>query len=146
MMYTYGKYSKANKYLKMLRKEDPHNKKYKLKLDRFVMTEWKEDVRDATTKQAMDIIGGLVYSAYYMYACGSEEEADGHLKLAEGVYNVYKSEHLDTWKRVGLPPFEDIKKRMANSCRKNLMTLKEYSSRLSKTAEENSATSQPDEK
>ncbi|NOY76093.1 MAG: hypothetical protein GXP32_09950, partial [Kiritimatiellaeota bacterium] len=132
MMYTYGKYSQANKFLKMLRKEEPGNKKLKVSLDKFVIREWKEDVRDATTKQAMDIIGGLVYSAYYMYACGSEEEADGHIKLAEGVYNVYKSEHKDTWKRVGLPSFEDIKRKMGELCRKNLMYLKQYSERAAK--------------
>jgi hypothetical protein len=129
MMYTYGKYSQANKFLKMLRKEEPGNKKLKTTLDRFVIREWKEDVRDATTKQAMNVIGGLVYSAYYMYACGSEDEADGHIRLAEGVYNVYKKDHADTWKRVGLPPFEDIKKKMAALCRQNLMYLKQASAR-----------------
>ena len=136
MMYTYGKYSQANKFLKMLRKEEPNNKKYKTTVDKFVIREWKEDVRDATTKQAMDIIGGLVYSAYYMYACGSEDEADGHLRLAEGVYNVYKSEHADTWKRVGLPSFDDIKKKMAKLCKNNLMYLKRYASRLRNTTAE----------
>ncbi|MCK5844100.1 MAG: hypothetical protein KAG97_05285 [Victivallales bacterium] len=130
MMYTYGKYSKANKFLTMLRKEEPGNKKLRTTLDKFVIREWKEDVRDATTKQAMNIIGGLVYSAYYMYACGSEDEADGHIKLAEGVYNVYKKDHADTWERVGLPPFEEIKKKMANLCRQNLMYLKQASAQL----------------
>jgi hypothetical protein len=126
MMYTFGKYKKAEKYLKMLQKEEPHNLALRLGLDYYVMKEWKEDAKDATVKQAEAIIGSRLYSAYYLAACGEDDASDSNLKLAEGVYNIYKTEHKSSWKRVGFS-FEKLKDRMKELVRVKLIQLKQYS-------------------
>lgn len=120
IMYTFGKYSKAKKYLKMLQKEDPHNLALRAGLDNFVMKEWKEDARDATVNQAMDLIGGLIYRSCYMAANGEEDGAIGHLNLAKSIYNIYYKEHESTWQRVGLPPFEEMKKTISDVFKTNM--------------------------
>ena len=111
MMYTFGKYDKAEKYFKILKKEDPRNPSLRLGLDQFVLKEWKEDARDATVKQAKAIVSSRLYTAYYLSACGEDDAADANMKLAEGVYNVYKQEHLSSWRRVGFS-FDDMKDKM----------------------------------
>ena len=120
VMYTFGKYSKAKKYLKMLQKEEPKNKALRVGLDKFVMKEWKEDVRDATTRQASDLITGLIYRSCFMAAAGEEDAALGNLNLAKSIYNIYHKEQASTWERVGLPPFDEIKKTITQVFRKNM--------------------------
>ena len=108
IMYTFGKYTEADKFYRELRKENPGNPSYRLPLDDFVMREWKEDARDATPQQAYDIISGLLYRSYYMAAAGESEQAEGHLKLAKSIYNIYQEEQKETQIRMGLEPFDEI--------------------------------------
>ena len=119
IMYTFGKYSKAQEFYKMLKKEEPNNKKLRVSLDRFVMKEWKEDARDATVKQAMDLISGLIFKSCYMASCGETDSAIGHINLAKSIYNIYYTDHETTWDRVGLPPFDEMKKSMINVFKRN---------------------------
>ena len=128
MMYTFGKYKKAEKYMKILQKEEPHNLSLRLGLDNFVLKEWKEDARDATVKQAEAIVGSKLYSAYYLSACGEEEAADANIRLAEGVYNIYKKEHESSWTRVGFS-FTEMQKKMKGVVMKNLLAMKKYEER-----------------
>ena len=128
MMYTFGKYKKAEKYLKILQKEEPNNLALRLGLDHYVMREWKEDARDATVKQAKAIIGSRLYSAYYFTACGETDAADSNIKLAEGIYNIYKKEHAVSWKRVGFS-FIKLREKMKDMVKERLLQLKEYSER-----------------
>jgi len=125
MMYTFGKYKKARKYLKILQKEEPKNLAYRVGLDNYVMKEWKEDIRDATVKQGKAIIGSMLYQAYYFYACGEDDSADAHMKLAEGLYNIYKKEHKSSWERVGFP-LDDLKTAMKDVVKNRLRELKKY--------------------
>lgn len=119
-MYTFGKYSKAKKYYKMLRKENPGNKGYHVPLDQFAMKEWKEDARDATTRQAYVLISGLIFRSLYMAAAGQHDAAEGHLKLAESIYRIYQKEHDTTQKRVGLESFADIKKSVTEAFKQRM--------------------------
>ncbi len=125
MMYTFGKYKKAEHFFKILQKEEPHNRSLRAGLDNFVMKEWKEDARDASVKQAKAIVGSKLYSAYYLAACGEVDASDANMKLAEGIYNIYKTEHLSSWRRVGFS-FDDMKKKMQSLVRQRLQEMKEY--------------------
>jgi tetratricopeptide (TPR) repeat protein len=121
IMYTFGKYSKAKKFFKMLQKENPTNKSLRrMGLDKFVMKEWKEDARDATVKQAMDLISGLIYRSCFMAAGGEQDSAIGHLNLAKSIYNMYHKEHESTWERVGLPPFDELKNNITQVFKSNM--------------------------
>ena len=117
VMYSFGKYSKAEKYFKMLKKENPG---IKIGLDKFVMREWKEDVRDATIKQASDMVAGLIYRSCFLAAGGEEDAALGNLNMAESIYNIYYKENESTWKRLGLPSFDEIKKTITQVFIKNM--------------------------
>ena len=128
MLYTFGKYQKAEKYFKMLKKEQPGNRDFKQGLEYFVLKEWKEDARDATVKQAKAIIASRLYSGYYLAACGEDEPADAQIKFAEGLYNVYKTQHQSSWRRVGFD-FEPLKKKMKELVLKQLRAIKEYAER-----------------
>ena len=128
MMYTFGKYKKAEKYFKILQNEDPHNASLRVGLDQFVLKEWKEDARDATIKQAEAIVGSRLYTAYYLSSCGEDDAADASMKLAEGVYNIYKQEHLSSWRRVGFS-FDDMKDKMKMVVGQTLQNMQKFDQR-----------------
>lgn len=119
-MYTFGKYSKAKKYLKMLRKDNPGNKAYWLPLDQFAMKEWREDASDATAKQAYVLVTGLIYRSLYLAASGEQEAAVSHLKLAKSIYRIYQSENKKTQVRQGMEPFNEIQKNVTQAFKKRL--------------------------
>jgi len=111
VMYTFGRYSEAQKFYNKLRKENPTNLYYRrTPLDEFVIKEWKEDVRDATPRQATSIITGLINRSLYMAAAGNQDAASGHLKLAQSIHRIYQQEHDTTQGRVGLESFDKLKK------------------------------------
>lgn len=115
-LFNYGQYTKAEEYLKRLRKAEPYRKDYKVNLDRFVMKEWVEDVRDATLKQVMDVIGGLVYQWCYFLAYGDSDAADARERLARFVYDYYTRENEGVQERLKLPAFDNIKKNVVKGC------------------------------
>ena len=106
--YTYGKYSLAHKYFNMMKKDYPSYVHYK-KLENFAMANWKKNAKNALLRQAYDTVAGLMFRAFYFAAAGEEEAAAGSVNLAKAFYKMYNSEHSDDLKRVGLPPFNQIK-------------------------------------
>jgi hypothetical protein len=123
MSYTFGKYSLAKKYFKLYRKEKPGDLSARLGLDRFVLGKWKEDVRVASVRQMNAIVGEMLYRSAYLAATGDHDAAEGHLNLAQGIYSLYKQGHLKTWTRVGLPPFEEMKKEASKRCLNDLRSM-----------------------
>jgi hypothetical protein len=117
--YTYGKYSLAHKYFNMLKKDYPSYVHYK-KLENFAMARWKKTAKEALMRQAYDTVAGLMYRAYYFAAAGEEDAAAGSLNLAKAFYKMYNTEHSDDLKRVGLPPFSEIKKYTAEAFKNSL--------------------------
>jgi hypothetical protein len=118
-MYNYGKYSKAKEYLEYLRKEYPNNKNYRSDLDSFAIKEWLEDVRDATLKQANNIVSGLIYRSCNFLVYGDINAAAAQERMARFVYRHYQKEQADVKARMGLGNFKEIKSNIIKSCLKN---------------------------
>lgn len=119
ILYNYGNYTKARKYLEELRKMFPTNPRYRVDVDEFVLKEWIEDAKEGTMKQVMDIIGGLVFRSLYFLSYGDTDAAASHEKLAQGIYMHYKQSQNESWGRVGLPPYPDIKLKIVDNCLAN---------------------------
>jgi hypothetical protein len=119
LLYNFGRYQKAQEYLESLRKLSPNNIKFKLPLDKFVLMEWTEDVQSSTPRQAMDIIGGLLFRSCYLLAGGDNDAAAAHEKLAALVYKKFFFEQKGAWGRTGLPPYDKIKKDITLKCLEN---------------------------
>ena len=119
ILYNFGNYTKAQEYLNMLRKEEPGKPELNVSLDLFVLKEWAEDVRDATPKQANDIISGLLYRSCNYLVYGDMDAALAHERLARFVYNRYMKEHEDTKERTGLAAYAKIKEAVTQSCLRN---------------------------
>ncbi len=116
VLYNFGNYSKAQKYYDILRKDEPGKPEYRAPLDLFVLKEWAEDVRDATPKQANDIISGLLYRCCNFLAFGDIDAALSHEKLARFVYNRYMTENADVKGRTGLASYNKIKESVTKTC------------------------------
>ncbi len=117
--YNYGNYTKAKKYLEDQRKMFPHNPRYRVDVDDFVIREWLEVAKDGTMKQVMSIIDGLLFKSIYFLAYGDTDAAAAHEKLAQGVYLHYKQSQNESWGRTGLPPYMEIKQRIVDNCLAN---------------------------
>lgn len=119
IMYNYGAYSKADKYFRELRKEFPEDASLRTDLEHYVIKQWEEDVKAGSPKQAMDIVGGLIFETCNFLAYGEIDAAILREKLARNVYLIYKKDHTTDWSRVGLPPYPLIKDRITKSCLEN---------------------------
>lgn len=116
LLYNFGQYTKAEEYLNKLRDLSPTNPKFKKNIDQFVLKEWTEDVQMPTPKHAMDIISGLLFRTCLMLASGEINAAYSHERMAYAVYQRYYQERKSSWKRTGLPPFNEIKNSTTQKC------------------------------
>jgi hypothetical protein len=118
-LYTYGRYTEARRQLTAMQDEFPEDPQWRQDLDRFVLKEWIEDAKEATPRQAMAIIDGLVFQSCVHLAYGEHETAVAHERLAGRVYRIYYKSQEASWARTGLPPFDEIKQRRTELCLKN---------------------------
>ncbi|MFA7230349.1 MAG: hypothetical protein WC071_03680 [Victivallaceae bacterium] len=118
ILFNYGNFSKSKEYYDELKKEEP-DKYRRISLESFVMNKWAEDVRDASVKQATDIISGLIYRSINYMVYGDEDAALAHERIARYIYVNYQEANADIKQRVGLAPYKDIKKSIVESCLNN---------------------------
>jgi hypothetical protein len=118
-LYTYGQYSEARRQLQAMRDEFPEDPQWRQDLDRFALREWIEDAKEATPRQAMFLIDGLIYQSCVFLAYGEHEAAVAHERLAARVYRIYYRSQEASWARMGMPPFAEIKQRRAEFCLTN---------------------------
>ncbi|MCP3968098.1 MAG: hypothetical protein GY750_02140 [Lentisphaerae bacterium] len=114
ILYNYGSFTKAREYYKMLQKEEPG--KYRAQMESFVMKQWAEDVRDASSKKATDVISGLIYRSINFMVLGEEDAALANENIARYIYSNYQRFNADIKDRVGLAPFNKIKAGVIDAC------------------------------
>ncbi|MCX6983886.1 MAG: hypothetical protein NT118_03910, partial [Lentisphaerae bacterium] len=88
-------------------------------IDEFVLKEWIEDAKEGSMKQVMNIIDGLIFRSLYFLSYGDTDAAASHEKLAQGIYLHYKQAQNESWGRVGLPPYPEIKQKIVDNCLAN---------------------------
>ncbi|MFA6715061.1 MAG: hypothetical protein WC082_08450 [Victivallales bacterium] len=113
LLYNYGSFSKAKEYYRMLCKEEPG--KYKQGFMAFLRKEWAEDMRDASVKEATNIIGGLIYSSLNYMVNGDMEKAVEHEALAKYLYRKYQKVNASIKERTGLAPYATLKAGMIDT-------------------------------
>ncbi len=115
LLYSYGQYTKSREYYNLLRREFKGNKANRLDFDAFILTEWTEDIVDASYKQANDYIPLLIFRSCVLLGYGDREAAAGHLRMARFAYDKYHSSFSDT-ERMALPPFDVMKSEVTKAC------------------------------
>jgi hypothetical protein len=112
LLYSYGKRKKSLEYYQKLKKEEPG--KYRMSFMAFLKREWSEDMRDASVKEATNIINGLIYSSLAYMVNGDNELAVEHENLAKYLYVQYQKASAGVEQRVGLAPFKTLKTGMVD--------------------------------
>jgi len=120
IFYTFGNRTKADDYLKTLRRDFPGNPEFRRDLDSFVIGRWRENVIDGSRQKVKGIIDGFLFKICVFMAFGDDQAAKGHEQLARAIYETYKDSQKDSWERSGLPPFEKMKSEVLSACLKNL--------------------------
>ncbi len=116
ILYNYGKFSKAEEYYELLRKEEPG--KYRQALELFVMSEWLEEVRDAAVKKASEVISGVIFRSITYMVYNDQDAAIANERIARFIYNRYKAD-LGRDDRTKLPPYDEVKKAVVEQCLKS---------------------------
>ena len=109
ILYSYGREKKAREYFNIMRKERLAYDKRFLNFEKFIVTQWEEDMKDGSYKQAHDLISGLIYTAAIYVAYDDHSAGEAHLKLAQMAYERYGKSFKDV-DRMKLPPFGQMKR------------------------------------
>ena len=115
ILFNYGNFKKAEEYFKKLKQEDGPQKG--ATLEQFVMEQWAEDVRDATVKKASEIISGLIFRSINYMIYNDEDAALANERIARYIYRSYMLD-MGASERTKLPPYNDMKKQVVESCLK----------------------------
>jgi hypothetical protein len=118
-LYVNGKFEEARKYYKILGKDFPGNRGYKISFDRFVLKEVSEDIQSATMRQANDLISSIIRLSCVYLVYGDIDAAKGRIQLAKLIYRRYEQDQSGALERTGLAPFGDIKWKVTENCVKN---------------------------
>ena len=113
ILYNYGKFKKAAEYYKKL--EDEDGKQKEGSLEKFIMAQWAEDVRDASVKKASEIISGLIFRSISYLVYNDHDAAVANERIARYIYKSYMSDMGDS-ERTKLPPFDEMKKNVLENC------------------------------
>ncbi|MBQ9770850.1 MAG: hypothetical protein IJW23_03400 [Lentisphaeria bacterium] len=109
ILYSYGREKKAREYFNIMRKERVSYDKRFLNFEQFIVSQWEEDMKDGSYKQAHDLISGLIYTAAVYIAYDDLTAGEAHLKLAQMAYERYGRSFKDV-DRMQLPPFGTMKR------------------------------------
>lgn len=109
VLYSYGKEKKSREYFNIMRKERISYDKRFLNFEQFIVSQWEEDMKDGSYKQAHDLISGLIYTAAVYIAYDDVAAGEAHLKLAQMAYERYGRSFKDV-DRMQLPPFGTMKR------------------------------------
>ena len=118
-MKPYGREKKAREYFNIMRKERVAYDKRFLNFDQFIVSQWEEDMKDGSYKQAHDLISGLIYTAAVHIAYDNMPAGEAHLMLAQKAYDRYGHSFKDV-ERMQLPPFGTMKREIV------LMVMNKY--------------------
>ncbi len=113
ILYNYGRESKAKEYYRELAREEPRYRK--IPMENFVMSEWVQNIKDASNKKATDVIVGLLFQSCTFLAYGELDAAAANEKTAAFVYAYYTREFKDVEGR-SLAPYADIKRTVVENC------------------------------
>ena len=113
ILFNYGKFQKAAEYYKKLEEEDGKQKEGSL--EKFIMAQWAEDVRDAGVKKASEIISGLIFRSINYLVYNDHDAALANERIARYIYKSYMSDMGDS-ERTKLPPFNEMKKNVLENC------------------------------
>ena len=113
ILFNYGKFQKAAEYYKKLEEEDGKQKEGSL--EKFIMAQWAEDVRDAGVKKASEIISGLIFRSINYLVYNDHDAAVANERIARYIYKSYMSDMGDS-ERTKLPPFNEMKKNVLENC------------------------------
>ena len=117
--YKFGRTRKAKEILEMLRKSSD-NPKFRQPLDEFVLGELASDISMASQGQAQAAVQGYLVQSMAALAYGDDERAAAFELIGRKIWAKYMASiGAETKDRRGLAPFDQIKLKTLEDCRKH---------------------------
>ena len=140
-LYENDRLSEAAKWYKMLGEKypdktvidgDTNSYPRNLTLDEYAVARVQEEVGDTSQERTTGVIEGFIFRSYYALAIGQDDRSAGYMLLARKVYDHYQqkiSKMKSNLVRVGLPPFEVLKRTVLNDMLDTQKPLLPYAAR-----------------
>jgi len=122
-LYSFGHEKKAREFFQKLRENYKENKANRMTFEQFVVSEFEGDFAGIGFKQINEFISSLIFRSCILLGYGDREAAAGHLALAKMAYNNYSARRTDA--RLGLPPFDQMKRDITQNVIANFPTIAE---------------------
>ncbi len=90
-----------------------------MRIDDFVMSKWRENVKDGGRGKVKGIIDGFLCTYCVILVFGETDIAIAQENLARQIYEAYKGSQKASWERMGFPPFEEMKVEELQKCMKD---------------------------
>lgn len=117
-LYMNNRMNESRYYFKLLCRKYPEMMKFyigydvktkTMDLDTFVTERIVQDMKNGGRAQTMSILENYISKAYYFFSMDEDEQAKGHIRLAQRAYERYNRRKEGTEEdRVLLPPFDHI--------------------------------------
>lgn len=81
-------------------------------MEEYALTRVQEDINETSRDRQTAILQGMVSQAFYNYAVGEDDHAQGLERMAERIHANYaaRTDHKSSVKRVELPPLSELKR------------------------------------
>lgn len=111
-LYVHARLKEAERWFNYLKQKYP-DKAPKGSLDDYALSRIEEDAGETSMDRTISNITGAIARSFYYLATGQDDLATGNMLIARKMYDRYTRKTRDdpkTQQRVGLPPFEDLRR------------------------------------
>lgn len=114
-LYVHNRLREAEKWFKELKSRYPDDPASKMDLDQYALSRVGQDVNETDMDRTISNITGAIARSFMALAMDQDDEAAGYMLLARKIWLIYMSNIGEAAKkRVGLPPFEEMRQNVLN--------------------------------
>ncbi len=114
MLYTHNRETEAKYWFDYVRQKYPDAIPAKDTLEEYVFQRHVEDIGTMSYDKSMTVLEGFIGDAYLAMAIDNDDRAAGMMAMALKFWNYCRDKAKGQEQRLGLPPFEDMKKDVLN--------------------------------
>jgi hypothetical protein len=115
--FVHQRYREANQWLDTVKKLYPKDYPADMTLEEYALRRVGEDVGETDMNKTISNIRGALVRSFINLALDEEDQAQGYLLLARNIWNRYMNKIVGgpSEKRVGLPPFEEMRREVLDN-------------------------------
>jgi hypothetical protein len=115
LLYTHNRLADATRWFQTLREKYPEAMPPDRTLDEFAFERVMQNLATMTRDRTLFVLEGLIGQSYRSLALGDDARAAGMMGMAQRLWTFYQQRIAGQERRLGLAPFDEIKKTVLDS-------------------------------